>query len=47
MEMETAVRFGLPLTALETGLASNEVWCINVPLDPTAYRRGGQVSMAI
>lgn len=24
-----------------------QVWCINVPLDPTAYRRGGQVSMAI
>jgi acetolactate synthase-1/2/3 large subunit len=104
MEMETAVRFGLPLTcivgndggwgqirnpqvaffgetrtvatalpttrydlmvealggrgvcvtepaqigpALERALASDEVWCINVPLDPTAYRRTGQVSMAI
>jgi thiamine pyrophosphate-dependent acetolactate synthase large subunit-like protein len=33
--------------ALEKALASNEVWCINVPLDPTAYRRSGQVSMAI
>jgi len=104
MEMETAVRFGLPLTcivgndggwgqirnpqlsffgaertvatslptsrydlmvealggrgalvtdpaairpALERALASDEVWCINVPLDPAAYRRTGQVSMAI
>ena len=104
MEMETAVRFGLPLTcvigndggwgqirnpqvsfwgedrsvgtslpvsrydrmvealggrgvfvtdpgaiapALTTALASNEVWCINVALDPAAYRRSGQVSMAI
>jgi acetolactate synthase-1/2/3 large subunit len=104
MEMETAVRFGLPLTcvvgndggwgqirnpqvaffgetrtvatalpttrydlmvealggrgvyvtepaqigpALERALASDEVWCINVSLDPTAYRRTGQVSMAI
>jgi len=104
MEMETAVRFGLPLTcvigndagwgqirnpqvalwgepravatslpstrydlmvealggrgalvthpneirpALERALASDEVWCINVLLDPTAYRRPGQVSMAI
>ena len=33
--------------ALERALASNEVWCINVLLDPAAYRRGGQVSMAI
>ncbi|MBI4636983.1 MAG: acetolactate synthase [Candidatus Rokubacteria bacterium] len=104
MEMETAVRFGLPLTcvigndggwgqirnpqlsfwgearavatslpstrydlmveslggrgvlvtepgdlapALERALASREVWCINVLLDPAAYRRTGQVSMAI
>jgi acetolactate synthase-1/2/3 large subunit len=104
MEMETAVRFGLPLTciigndggwgqirnpqlsffgqertvatslpttrydlmvealggrgalvtdpyqigpALERALASDEVWCINVPLDPAAYRKTGQVSMAI
>jgi acetolactate synthase-1/2/3 large subunit len=104
MEMETAVRFGLPLTcvigndggwgqirnpqlsfwgearavatslpqtrydlmvealggrgvlitdprdirpALERALASDEVWCLNVLLDPAAYRRGGQVSMAI
>jgi acetolactate synthase-1/2/3 large subunit len=104
MEMETAVRFGLPLTciigndggwgqirnpqlsffgeeravgtslptsrydlmvealggrgvlvrepkeigpALERALASRDVWCINVVLDPAAYRRTGQVSMAI
>lgn len=104
MEMETAVRFGLPLTciigndggwgqirnpqlsfwgeeravatslpatrydrmvealggrgvlvtepkhirpALERALGSDEVWCINVLLDPAAYRRTGQVSMAI
>jgi acetolactate synthase-1/2/3 large subunit len=104
MEMETAVRFGLPLTcvvgndggwgqirnpqvsfwgeeravgtslpvsrydrmvealggrgtfvteprgiapALATALASSEVWCVNVVLDPAAYRRSGQVSMAI
>ncbi len=104
MEMETAVRFGLPLTciigndggwgqirnpqlsfwgearavatslpssrydlmvealggrgalitnpkeirpALEHALASDEVWCLNVLLDPAAYRRTGQVSMAI
>lgn len=104
MEMETAVRFGLPLTciigndggwgqirnpqlsffgedrvvgtalpqtrydlmvealggrgvlvtepraiapALERALASDEVWCINVLLDPEAYRKSGQVSMAI
>jgi acetolactate synthase-1/2/3 large subunit len=33
--------------ALERALASNEVWCINVALDPAAYRRTGQVSMAI
>jgi acetolactate synthase-1/2/3 large subunit len=104
MEMETAVRFGLPLTciigndggwgqirnpqlqffgedravatalpptrydrmvealggrgvlvteprdirpALARALASDEVWCINVLLDPEAYRKSGQVSMAI
>ncbi len=104
MEMETAVRFGLPLTviigndggwgqirnpqlsffgaeravatslpftryeqmvealggrgihvtqpreirpALERALGSGAVCCINVILDPTAYRRTGQVSMAI
>jgi thiamine pyrophosphate-dependent acetolactate synthase large subunit-like protein len=104
MEMETAVRFGLPLTcivgndggwgqirnpqlsffgeeravatslpttrfdlmvealgghgvlvrepkdiapALERALASDGVWCLNVLLDPAAYRRSGQVSMAI
>jgi acetolactate synthase I/II/III large subunit len=33
--------------ALERALASDEVWCLNVILDPVAYRRGGQVSMAI
>jgi acetolactate synthase-1/2/3 large subunit len=33
--------------ALEKALGSNDVWCINVPLDPAAYRRTGQVSMAI
>ena len=33
--------------ALEQALSSDEVWCINVPLDPAAYRRTGQVSMAI
>ncbi|MBI3636369.1 MAG: hypothetical protein HY216_09170 [Candidatus Rokubacteria bacterium] len=33
--------------ALERALGSNEVWCVNVLLDPAAYRRTGQVSMAI
>ena len=33
--------------ALAAALASNDVWCINVALDPAAYRRTGQVSMAI
>lgn len=33
--------------ALERALASDEVWCINVMLDPAAYRKTGQVSMAI
>jgi acetolactate synthase-1/2/3 large subunit len=33
--------------ALERALSSDDVWCINVPLDPAAYRRTGQVSMAI
>ncbi len=33
--------------ALERALSSEEVWCINVLLDPAAYRRPGQVSMAI
>src|SRR5215510_12225408 len=33
--------------ALEKALDSNDVWCINVMLDPAAYRRTGQVSMAI
>jgi acetolactate synthase-1/2/3 large subunit len=33
--------------ALAHALASNDVWCLNVVLDPAAYRRTGQVSMAI
>ena len=33
--------------ALDKALASGEVCCINVELDPAAYRRTGQVSMAI
>jgi acetolactate synthase-1/2/3 large subunit len=33
--------------ALVRALGSDEVWCINVELDPAAYRRTGQVSMAI
>jgi acetolactate synthase-1/2/3 large subunit len=33
--------------ALARALASDEVWCINVLLDPAAYRRSGQASMAI
>jgi acetolactate synthase-1/2/3 large subunit len=33
--------------ALEQAMGSADVTCINVVLDPTAYRRGGQVSMAI
>jgi thiamine pyrophosphate-dependent acetolactate synthase large subunit-like protein len=33
--------------ALERALASGDVRGINVPLDPAAYRRTGQVSMAI
>ena len=33
--------------ALERALASDEVWCVNVMLDPEAYRKSGQVSMAI
>ena len=33
--------------ALERALASDEVWCVNVVLDPEAYRKSGQVSMAI
>jgi acetolactate synthase-1/2/3 large subunit len=32
---------------LEKALAADEVWCINAMLDPAAYRRTGQVSMAI
>jgi len=33
--------------ALDKALGSREVYCINVVLDPAAYRRTGQVSMAI
>jgi len=33
--------------ALERALNSEDVWCINVVLDPAAYRRTGQISMAI
>lgn len=33
--------------ALDRALVSDEVWCINVVLDPAAYRKTGQVSMAI
>jgi acetolactate synthase-1/2/3 large subunit len=33
--------------ALERALASGEVWCLNVILDPAAYRKTGQVSLAI
>ncbi|HXJ78866.1 MAG TPA: thiamine pyrophosphate-binding protein [Candidatus Methylomirabilis sp.] len=33
--------------ALEKALGSDDVSCINVVLDPAAYRRTGQVSMAI
>lgn len=33
--------------ALDRALRADEVWCVNVLLDPSAYRRTGQVSMAI
>jgi acetolactate synthase-1/2/3 large subunit len=33
--------------ALDRALDSDEVWCINVILDPAAYRKSGQASMAI
>jgi acetolactate synthase-1/2/3 large subunit len=33
--------------ALARALASDEVWCVNVLLDPAGYRKTGQVSMAI
>src|SRR5437870_2950125 len=33
--------------ALEKAMGSGEVSCVNVVLDPAAYSRGGQVSMAI
>jgi acetolactate synthase I/II/III large subunit len=33
--------------ALEKALGSSEVWCVNVVLDPAAYRNTGTVSMAI
>ncbi len=33
--------------ALDKALGSDEVWCVNVLLDPAAYRKTGTVSMAI
>ena len=33
--------------ALDKALGSGEVWCVNVVLDPAAYRNTGTVSMAI
>jgi len=33
--------------ALDKALGSREVWCVNVVLDPAAYRNTGTVSMAI
>jgi acetolactate synthase-1/2/3 large subunit len=33
--------------ALDKALGSSEVWCLNVLLDPAAYRKTGTVSMAI
>jgi acetolactate synthase-1/2/3 large subunit len=33
--------------ALDRALASDEVWCVNVLLDPEAYKKTGTVSMAI
>ena len=33
--------------ALTRALAVDEVTCVNVTLDPAAYRRTGQISMAI
>jgi acetolactate synthase-1/2/3 large subunit len=33
--------------ALERAMGSEDITCINVVLDPGAYRRTGQVSMAI
>ena len=33
--------------ALERALASDEVWCVNVILDPAGYAKTGTVSMAI
>jgi acetolactate synthase-1/2/3 large subunit len=33
--------------ALERALGSDEVWCVNVVLDPEAYKKTGTVSMAI
>jgi acetolactate synthase I/II/III large subunit len=32
---------------LARALASDDVWCVNVVLDPEAYRKSGQVSMAL
>jgi acetolactate synthase-1/2/3 large subunit len=33
--------------ALTHALDSDDVWCVNVMLDPAAYRKTGTVSMAI
>jgi len=33
--------------ALDKALGSNEVWCVNVVLDPAAYRNTGTMSVAI
>ena len=33
--------------ALARALASDQVWCVNVILDPEAYKKTGTVSMAI
>jgi len=47
-QTQTPAASTLTLTAaLERALASDEIWCINVVLDPEAYRKSGQVSMAI
>jgi thiamine pyrophosphate-dependent acetolactate synthase large subunit-like protein len=33
--------------ALDKALGGNEVWCVNVVLDPAGYRNTGTTSMAI
>ncbi len=43
----TVTRPGEISPALEKALGDDAVCCINVVLDPAAYRRTGQVSMAI